>query len=466
MDQFETDLLAIVGERGLLRGADAEPHCTDWRGLHRGRARAVVRPSSTLEVSRVVALCAAHGVPIVPQGGNTGLAGGATPSARGDAVVLLTGRLNRILEASPADATLTVQAGVTLAAARAAAAEMGLMFPLSIGSEGSAQIGGVLSTNAGGSGTARYGNARDLALGLEVVLPDGQVWNGLRKLRKDNSGYCLRHLLMGAEGTLGIITAAVLKLVPAPARITTAFCTVDSVRQALDLQQALRAATGSELHTFEYMSRSGLEMVSRHMPNTRLPVVAADHHLLIELASSSRTPDADELEEVLSPLFERGLLTDAAIAGSEAARADFRRLRESFAEAQLRQGAHVKCDVSVPVSKVPDFIDATSSVCAREFPGSVLVCVSHLGDGNVHCNLHCPAGMEPTAFLSRRNDVAAVIDGLAMELGGSFSAEHGIGGEKLEDMRRWKDGVELELMKILKRGIDPSGILNPGKIFQ
>ena len=240
MDSFERALEAIVGAGGILHGADAEPHCVDWRGLYRGRARAVARPASTAEVARIVALCREHGVPIVPQGGNTGLVGGATPSPAGDALILLTGRMNRIREVDAADGTLTVEAGATLAAVREAASEAGLMFPLSIGSEGSAQIGGVLAANAGGTGTARYGNARDLALGLEVVLPDGRVWNGLRKLRKDNSGYCLRHLMMGAEGTLGIITAAVLRLVPTPRSIATAFCSVPSAEAAVTLQKQQR----------------------------------------------------------------------------------------------------------------------------------------------------------------------------------------------------------------------------------
>lgn len=466
MNNFDDSLLAILGERGLVRGNDTEPYCHDWRGIHHGKARAVVRPSTTEEVSRIVALCALHGVPVVPQGGNTGLSGGAIPSMRGDELILLMNRLDKILEASPADSTLTVQAGVTLATAREAAAEMDLMFPLSIGSEGSAQIGGILSTNAGGSGTARYGNARDLALGLEVVLPDGQIWNGLRKLRKDNSGYCLRHLIMGAEGSLGIITAAVLKLVPAPRAIATAFCSLPSVQAALSLQQALKKRSGAELHCFEYMSRAGLEMVLRHIPNTRLPVEMTNHHILVELTSAVAEDGNTGLEDALAEMLEQGVIMDAAIATSETARCDFWRLRESFAEAQMREGAHIKCDVSVPVSQVSNFIDAVSSACATAFPGSSIVSLSHLGDGNVHCNVHCPKNSDPTAFLARSDEVSSLVDDIVTTFNGSFSAEHGIGCAKVREMELKKENVELHLMRLIKKSFDPACVMNPGKVLR
>lgn len=465
MDPFEAALEAIVGANGLLRGADAEPHCVDWRGLFRGRARAVVRPSSTEAVSRVLALCYAEGVPVVPQGGNTGLVGGATPSADGDAVVVLIGRMNRILEVDAANGTITVEAGATLAAVRAAAVEAGLMFPLSIGSEGSAQVGGVLATNAGGSGSARYGNARDLALGLETVLPDGRVWNGLRKLRKDNSGYCLRHLMIGAEGTLGIITAAVLRLVPAPRSLAAAFCTVPSAGAALDLLNGLREATGGELHTFEYMSRVGLDLVLRYIPGTRMPVAAADHHVLVEFTSASPGAAEAALEEALAHFYERGIVTDAAPAGSEAARTGFWRLRESFAEAQVRHGPHVKCDVAVPVSAVAAFLDAVGPSCARTFPGSTAVLLSHLGDGNIHCNVHPQAGVGEADFAPLREAIAYHVDALAVEHGGTFSAEHGIGTAKLGEMLRFKDSVERDVMYALRRALDPAGLMNPGKLL-
>lgn len=464
MDPFERALEAIVGAGGILHGADAEPHCVDWRGLYRGRARAVARPASTAEVARIVALCREHGVPIVPQGGNTGLVGGATPSPAGDALILLTGRMNRIREVDAADGTLTVEAGATLAAVREAASEAGLMFPLSIGSEGSAQIGGVLAANAGGTGTARYGNARDLALGLEVVLPDGRVWNGLRKLRKDNSGYCLRHLMMGAEGTLGIITAAVLRLVPTPRSIATAFCSVPSAEAAVALLSTLRAATGGELHTFEYMSRRGLGFVLRHIPGTRLPVEAADHHVLLEFAAATAEGARPALEDALAAAYEDGLVTDAALADSEAARAGFWRLRESFAEAQVRHGPHVKCDIAVPVSAAARFLDSVGPACERDFPGCAVVLLSHLGDGNVHCNVHAPEGWAEGDFSPLRDAIAGRVDALAMECGGTFSAEHGIGIAKLAEMARFKDAVELDLMRTLRRALDPDGLMNPGKL--
>ncbi|MCJ2014299.1 FAD-binding oxidoreductase [Methylobacterium sp. J-076] len=465
MDPFEAALEAIVGAQGLLRGADAAPHCVDWRGLYRGHARAVVRPASTAEVARVVALCREHGVPIVPQGGNTGLVGGATPSPAGDSMILLTGRMNRIREIDAANGTLTAEAGAPLAVVREAAAESGLMFPLSIGSEGSAQIGGVLAANAGGSGTARYGNARDLALGLEVVLPDGRVWNGLRKLRKDNSGYCLRHLMMGAEGTLGIITAAVLRLVPAPRSVATAFCSVSSTAAGVALLSTLRTAMGGDLHTFEYMSRRGLGLVLRHIPGTRLPVAPADHHILVEFAAATADGARPALEEALSAAYEEGLVTDAVLADSETARAGFWRLREAFAEAQVRHGPHVKCDIAVPISAASRFLDTVGPTCARAFPGCSVVLLSHLGDGNIHCNVHAPEGWAEGDFSPLREEIAGRVDALAVECGGTFSAEHGIGAAKLGEMARFKDPVELELMRTLRRALDPDGLMNPGKLI-
>lgn len=465
MQGLEEELKAAVGQNGLLLGEDTAPYCVDWRGVYRGQARAVIRPSSAQQLAQVVKICAAHGVPIVPQGGNTGLCGGAVPSTTGDQVIVVTSRMNRILEIDPVACSMTVEAGVTLAAVREAAQDAGLMFPLSIGSEGTAQIGGILSTNAGGSGTARYGNARDRVLGLEAVLPDGSTWDGLRKLRKDNSGYCIKHLLMGAEGTLGIITCAVLQLVPAPRSIAAAFCTVASVGAALALQQRLRQETGGELHTFEYMGRTGLELVLAHIADTRMPVALQQHHLLIEVASFG-AQDADQaLQTLLGSALEEGLLEDAAIARSEADRRAFWKLRESFAEAQVRHGAHVKCDVSVPLSRVADFIEQVDARGRDAFPGSPVVCLSHLGDGNVHCNVHRPADLEPSVFLAQSERISAWVDEIALGMGGSFSAEHGIGSAKVKVLLARKPEAEITLMRLIKSCFDPQNLMNPGKVL-
>ena len=389
---------AVVGDRGILTEAtDTAPYAEDWRRLYQGRTSAVIRPGTTAELAAVVGLCAASGTPIVPQGGNTSMVGGAVPNENGSELILSTARLNRIRDIDPADMTLTIEAGVTLKAAQIAAAEAGCLLPLSISSEGTAQIGGVLAVNAGGNNTVRYGNARDLVLGLEVVLPDGTIWNGLRRLRKDNTGYCLRQLFVGSEGTLGIITAAVLKLVPQPKEIAVALCGVESPEAALTLFTRFQEHDPASISAFELMSGLGTSFVLRHIPGAVMPLdAAAPFYVLVELATPR--PGAgmrDMLLQVLEQALEDNLVLDAAIAESDAQRASIWRLREEHSEAQKREGASVKNDVSVPVSKVPAFIRKATAACHELLPGVRVVPFGHMGDGNIHFNLEQPVGSDP-----------------------------------------------------------------------
>ncbi len=458
----------IVGDRGILTDtADTAPYAEDWRRLYQGHTRAVIRPGSTEELAAVVKLCAASGTPIVPQGGNTSMVGGAVPNADGSELVLCTARLNRIRDLDPADMTLTIEAGVTLKAAQLAAAEQGCLLPLSISSEGTAQIGGVLAVNAGGNNTVRYGNARDLVLGLEVVLPDGTIWNGLRRLRKDNTGYCLRQLFVGSEGTLGIITAAVLKLAPQPKEIAVALCGVDSPEAALALFTRFQAHDAASISAFELMSGLGMSFVLKHIPNASLPLEhAAPFYVLVELASPR--PGAglrDMLEQILEQALGDDIVRDAAIAESDAQRSAIWRLREEHSEAQKREGASVKNDVSVPVSKVPAFIRKATAACEALLPGVRVVPFGHMGDGNIHFNLEQPVGSEAAWFLAQDHVIMDAVNEVVREYDGSFSAEHGIGKLKPYMMPDWRGGAELALMQRIKAALDPAGIMNPGKVL-
>jgi FAD/FMN-containing dehydrogenase len=395
------------------------------------------------------------------------MVGGATPSESGEELVLSTARLTRIRDIDPLDLTMTLEAGVTLKAAQDTAAEAGCLLPLSISSEGSAQIGGVLATNAGGNNTVRYGNARDMVLGLEVVLADGTVWNGLRRLRKDNTGYCLRQLFVGSEGTLGVVTAAVLKLVPQPRETCVALCAVRSPEAALALFGRFQTHDPAALSAFELMSGLGTEFVLRHVEGAVLPLAApSPFYVLVELATPR--PDAGlrtTLEGVLEAALAEGIVADAAIAESEAQRAAIWRLREEHSEAQKREGASVKNDVSVPVSHVPEFIRRATAACETLIPGIRAVPFGHVGDGNIHFNLQQPVDADPAWFLAQDHAIMDTVNEVVRAFDGSFSAEHGIGRLKPYMMTDWRGGTELALMLRIKRALDPQGILNPGKLL-
>ena len=458
----------VVGDLGLLTDpADTAAYSEDWRRLYQGRTPAVIRPATTQDTAAVVRLCAEAGVAIVPQGGNTSMVGGAVPAEDGSQLVLSTARLNRVRAIDPVDLTMTLDAGVTLKAAQAAAADAGCLLPLSISSEGSAQIGGVLAANAGGNNTVRYGNARDLVLGLEVVLADGSIWNGLRRLRKDNTGYCLRQLFVGSEGTLGIITAAVLKLAPRPRETAVAFCAVPTPQAALQLFARFQAHDAAAISAFELMSGPGTAFVVKHIEGATLPLNSpSPYYVLVELATPR--PDArldDALETVLEDALGDSVITDAAIAESEAQRAAIWRLREEHSEAQKREGASVKNDVSVPVSKVPEFILRATEACERLMPGIRAVPFGHMGDGNIHFNVEQPEGSDPAWFLAQDHAIMDTVNEVVRAFDGSFSAEHGIGKLKPYMMPDWRGGVELAMMQRIKAALDPRGILNPGKVL-
>ncbi len=459
---------AVVGDRGILTNpTDTASYSEDWRRLYKGRTQAVVRPADTRELAEVVRLCAASGTPIVPQGGNTSMVGGAVPAEDGSELILSTVRMTRIRDLDPVDMTLTIESGVTLKAAQIAVADAGCLLPLSISSEGSAQIGGVLAVNAGGNNTVRYGNARDLVLGLEVVLPDGTIWNGLRKLRKDNTGYCLRQLFVGSEGTLGIITAAVLKLAPQPREIAVAFCGVESPKAALGLFTRFQAHDAATINAFELMSGLGTAFVLKHIPGTTLPLShPAPFYVLVELATPRPNSGLRQsMEDVLEKALTDGVVIDAAVAESDAQRAAIWRLREEHSEGQKREGASVKNDVSVPVSKVPEFIRKATIACETLIPGIRAVPFGHMGDGNIHFNLEQPVDSDPAWFLDQDHALMDVVNEVVREFDGSFSAEHGIGKLKPYMMPDWRGGAELALMQRIKAALDPMGLMNPGKVL-
>ena len=460
-------LTSLVGEKGcLFDPEDTAAYCEDWRQIYHGQTPAVVRPASTAEVASVVRFCAERRIAIVPQGGNTGMMGGATPSAAGAEIVLSLSRMNKIRALDVVDLTMTIEAGAALETAQDAATAENCMLPLSMGSEGTAQIGGVISTNAGGNNTVRYGNARELVLGLEVVLPDGRIWNGLRRLRKDNTGYCLRQLFVGAEGTLGIVTAAVLKLVPRPHDIALAFCSVASAQAALDLLVLCRRRYAASIQAFEY-SDSGLpDLVCKHFPDTRLPVSRADHYVLLELADAASDSGVREhLEDLLSQAMDSGIVLDAALAGSSTERAALWQIRENFSEAQKRESAIIKNDVSVPVSKTPEFIAQATEACARKFPDIRIMAYGHLGDGNIHFHLFPAVGAGNAEFMKLDHAIMDTVNEVVRRFDGSFSAEHGVGQLKAYMMEKWRGGVELDTMRQIKLALDPLGIMNPGKVL-
>ena len=461
---FDAALLEAVGPAGLIQPMDSAGYSSDWRGLVHGRPRAVVRPASTEEVATVIRACALYRVAVVPQGGHTSLVAGATPDATGSEVVLSLSRMNRIRAVDPDDMTLVADAGVPWAVAQQAAAEAGCLLPLSISSEGSAQVGGVLSANAGGNTTIRYGNARDLVLGIEAVWPDGTIWHGLRSLRKDNTGYHLRGLLVGAEGTLGVITAAVLRLAPALRQRATALCALPSVEAVTALFNRVRAASGSALQAFEYISGTGMALVAAHIPGVRVPF-AAPHYALIDLGAPGDLLLRPMLEAVLARAMEDGALSDAVLADSDAQRHALWRLREEQAESQRLDGASIKHDVSVAPGRVPALIAGADAACAALMPGMRTAPFGHVGDGNVHYNVLPPPGMDGTAFLAQADAIGVAINAVVHQLDGSFSAEHGVGRIKCHLMPGWRGGSELVAMRRIKAALDPHNIMNPGVLF-
>ena len=453
----------------LTSDNDTEPFVNDWRGRYHGRALAVVRPGTTAEVSRVVALCREHGIAVVPQGGNTGLCGGATPDAAGDAVVLALERLNRVRSLDPLDNTMVVEAGCVLAAIQAAAEGVDRLFPMSLGAEGSCQIGGNLATNAGGTAVLRYGAMRDLVLGLEVVLPDGQVWDGLRRLRKNNTGYDLKHLFVGAEGTLGIITAAVLKLFPAPRVTRSAMAALPDLDAALSILASMRTALGDRLNAYEIISQGQVDLVIRHMPGIRNPVATpAPWYLMVEATDTLDDLDlAGVLEGVLGEAIENGAALDAVIPATEAQAQGIWTLRHSVSEANRREGVSISHDTSVPVSRVPDFVRACTARLIAEIPGCRPVIVGHLGDGNVHVVVFLAPGESPSpeALETVAERINAIVHDESAARDGSISAEHGIGQSHAARLPLYKSKVEMDLMRTVKRALDPNGLFNPGKVL-
>jgi FAD/FMN-containing dehydrogenase len=460
-------MAGVVGAKNLIvEPGDMVPYLKEWRDLFRGKARAVVRPGSTEEVAALVGLAAETGTTLVPQGGNTGLVGGQIPIAEGREIILSLQRLDRIRAVDADSDAMTVEAGVTLQRAQDAAEAAGRLFPLSLASEGSCTIGGNLSTNAGGTAVLAYGNARELCMGLEVVLADGRIWNGLRQLRKDNTGYDLKNLFIGAEGTLGVITAAVLKLFPLPAARATAMLAVPTPQAALDLLNAAKAGAGGTLTTFELMSRLCMEFVLRHAPGARDPLSGpSPWYVLMEVSSQSASGLDEAVEAFLGAALERGLITDAALAGSLGQRADFWKLREMLSEVQTHEGGSIKHDVSVPLQAVPEFIARACAVSEALIPGCRPLPFGHMGDGNVHYNVSQPVGADKAGFIARWAELNQAVHAIVAELHGSISAEHGIGRLKRDLLPGVKDPVELALMRTLKATLDPRGILNPGAVI-
>jgi FAD/FMN-containing dehydrogenase len=460
-------LAAAVGAQHVLHQGDLSTWEVDWRRRWRGRALAVVRPGSTAEVVQVVRTCAAHRAPIVPQGGNTGLVGGGVPDASGTQVLLSLARMGRVRALDAANLTLTVEAGCVLQAAQQAAAEAGLMLPLSLAAEGSCTIGGNLATNAGGTQVLRWGNARELCLGLEVVTAHGEVWDGLTGLRKDNTGYDLRDLFIGSEGTLGIITAATLKLAPQPAAVVTAFAACESLEACVRLLALSRTRLGAGLTGFEAMGRFALELVARHFPQLPRPLPAAAWTVLLEASDVEGEAEARaRFEALLGAALQDGIVADAVVAESLAQSKALWHVRESIPLAQAEEGLNIKHDISLPVSAVAGFVERTDAALAARWPGVRIVNFGHLGDGNLHYNVQAPTGADARRFLAdEEHAVNQVVFDAVAACGGSFSAEHGIGALKRGELAARKSPVALALMRAVKTALDPQGLLNPGRVL-
>ena len=466
-----TDLLdqlrdAVGDAHVLTSDGDVAAYVVDWTGVHAGRALAVVRPGSTAEVAAVVSACHEAGAAIVPQGGNTGLVGGGVPDASGRQVVLSLGRMRTVRAVDPVAGTITVDAGVALADVQAAAADAGRLFPMSLGSEGSCTIGGNLATNAGGTAVLRYGMTRELVLGLEVVLPDGRVWDGLRGLRKDNTGYDLTQLFVGSEGTLGVITGAILRLFPPTPRHATAWVAVPSVAAAVSLLALAQQHAGVHLSTFEIANRQAIDLVLTHLPGATDPLAEpSDWYVLVELAGSESDDGLDEaLEAVLGAAVEDGHASDAAIAGSPAQRDALWALREGISEVQKVEGATLKQDVTLPIADLAAWTDAMGPRLQEILPGVRPVTYGHVGDGNLHYNLNAPVG-DDDALRAAAPDLSTAIYDSVAAAHGSISAEHGLGRTKAAAAASYKSDVEVDLMRAVKRALDPDGLMNPGVLL-
>jgi len=468
MRSFIEEIQAIVGPAGLITlPKEVAPYASDWRKRYVGKPAAVVKPATTSEVAEVVRACAGSRTAIVPQGGNTGLCGAATPDASGTQIVLSLSRMNRIREVDVRNNTMIAEAGCVLANLHKAAEEGGRLFPLSLAAEGSCEIGGNLSTNAGGTAVLRYGNARELVLGLEVVLPSGEVWDGLRGLRKDNTGYDLKQLFIGAEGTLGVITAAVLKLFPLPKSHATAVVALESPEKALALLERAQGACGERLTGFELFSDFCLSLVLKHFRDTAAPFPRRfPHYVLMELSDTQPGEGVRALvESMLEGALDEKIILDAAVAQSETQARAFWSLREFISEAQAHEGPNIKHDVSIPISRISEFIATTDAQLERAQQGTRLVTFGHLGDGNLHYNVSAPEGVAPGVFVMHTAAINRIVHDSVARFGGSISAEHGLGQLKREEIRRYKSSLELELMRKIKSALDPHGIMNPGKVL-
>ena len=461
------DLRAAVGPAFVLHDGDLSAYEVDWRKRYQGRALAVVRPAHAGEVAAVIRTCAAHGAGVVPQGGNTGLVGASIPDESGTQVLLHLGRLNRIRAVDTANLTMTVEAGCVLQAAQEAAAAHGLLLALSLAAEGSCTIGGNLATNAGGTQVLRYGNAREQCLGLEVVTAQGELWSGLSGLRKDNTGYDLRDLFVGSEGTLGVITAATLKLVPQPAARVTAMASLTSLESAVALLQLALARLGPGLTGFEVMNQLSLDLVRRHFSQLTQPLPAALWSVLLEQSDSeSHDHAAQQFEALLEAALEQGLIANAAVASSLEQSKTMWQLRESIPLAQALEGPNIKHDIALPISSIAEFVVATDAQLQRAFPSSRLVNFGHLGDGNLHYNVQAPVGIAPADFLrGHEAAVNAIVYDAVSERGGSISAEHGIGALKRDELVKRKSPVALGLMRAIKQALDPHNLMNPGRML-
>lgn len=458
----------VLGDKGWLdEPSDTLKYRTDWRGGMVGDALLVARPDSTEQVSQVVRLCHGAGIAVTAQGGNTGLVMGSIPTEPQPAIVVSLDRMTRIRSLDADNFAVVAEAGCVIQVLQRAATEVERLYPLSLASEGSSTVGGTLSTNAGGNNTIKFGNAREQVLGLEVVLPDGTVFEGLNTLRKNNTGYDLKHLFIGAEGTLGIITAAAMRLMPGPKLRETAMLSVPNPEAAQTLLSRARELSGDTVIAFELMPRRCIDLAMKHIEGIVDPIeTPSPWYVLMEMATSSEIDDLrGKLEAIFGEAMERGLVTDGVIAESETQRAQIWRIREEQAEAGRREGGAISCDVSVPVSRVAEFLAQAKAMCERELEGVQLNTFGHMGDGNIHYGIRKPEGMSDDAWGQRKGDMSDKISALCAEFGGSFSAEHGIGGLKREDFRRYTPQSRIDLMHAIKAAIDPDGVMNPGKIF-